>query len=124
MLVVLTVLAAFSAFASDLPLAAAWPLSVVAVGHGLRLVLRESRQRPRSVVISDDGAAVNIDGLKVEGFTVQWRGPLAFARWRDRQGLVHRLAWWPDTLPRSARRELRLAAPAASNASNAHSMAT
>jgi toxin CptA len=76
------------------------------------------------VVISDDGTAVSVDGARVEDFTVHWRGPLAFARWRDGQGGVHRLAWWPDTLPASARRELRLAAPAQSNASGAHSMAT
>lgn len=124
MLLTLTVLAAISSFASDLPLAVAWPLSVIAVGHGTRLVLRESRQKPRSVVISDDGAAVRIDGARIEDFVVHWRGPLAFARWRDDQGLIHRLAWWPDTLPGSVRRELRLAAPAASNASDAHSMAT
>lgn len=124
MLAALTGLAAFSAFASDLPMAIAWPLSVIAVGYGARLVLRESRQPPRSVVISDDGAAVRIDGSRVEDFVVHWRGPLAFARWRDHQGLVQRLAWWPDTLRGSARRELRLAAPAASNASSTHSMAT
>lgn len=124
MLVALTVLAAFSAFASDLPPAAAWPLALVAVTHGLSLVVRETRRRPRSVVIADDGAAASVDGRRVEDFVVQWRGPLAFARWRDGQGVIHRLAWWPDTLPGSARRELRLAAPATSNASNAHSMAT
>lgn len=124
MLVALAGLASFSAIASDLPRALAWPLAVVALAHGLGLALRELRKSGRALVISDGGAAVSIDGARVDEFVVQWRGPLAFARWRDRRGGVQRLVWWPDTLPGARRRELRLAASAPPNASSAHSVAT
>lgn len=116
-------LAAFSAIASDLPRAVAWPLAVVALGHGLRLAWRERRKPARAVVISEV-AIVSIDGVRVEGFAVQWRGPLAFAHWQDRAGATQRLDWWPDTLPSASRRELRLAAAAPVNAPAAHSVAT
>jgi toxin CptA len=54
---------------------------------------------------------------------LQWRGPLAFLRWRDSDGRMHRLAWWPDVLPVAARRELRLAALDGAGAVPAASMA-
>ncbi|MDQ3287396.1 MAG: hypothetical protein M3Q42_03900 [Pseudomonadota bacterium] len=116
-------LAAFSVIASDLPRAAAWPLGLLALAHGLHLAWRERRKPARAVVISA-AAIVSIDGVGVEGFAVHWRGPLAFARWRDARGATYRLSWWPDTLPAAARRELRLAAVAPMNAPSAHSMAT
>ena len=124
LLVVLGLLAAISAVASDLPRWLAWTLAPVALVHGLQLARREARKPRRDVVISGDGALVNIDATRVDGFVVQWRGPLAFASWRDDQGRTGRLLWWPDTLPRSARRELRLAAAAPSTARQAQSMAT
>ncbi|MBA2237585.1 MAG: hypothetical protein H0W24_02625 [Lysobacter sp.] len=116
-------LAAVSAIASDLPRPLAWPLALAALGHGLRLAWCERRKPARAVVISE-AARVRVDGVEVEGFAVQWRGPLAFVRWQDRAGATHRLAWWPDTLPAAARRELRLAAVAPTNAPPAHSVAT
>ena len=82
----LALLAALSALACDLPRWAAWPLAGLALAHGLRLARRERRRPGRMVVIADAGAAVSIDGVQVEAFAVHWRGPLAFASWRDGQG--------------------------------------
>lgn len=124
LLVVLGLLAASSAVASDLPRWLAWPLALVALAHGLRLARCEAGKPRRDVVIGGDGAVVTIDAIKVERFVVHWRGPLAFASWRDDQGRACRLAWWPDTLRRDSRRELRLAAAAPATARPAQSMAT
>lgn len=123
-LVTLAVLAAFSAVASDLPRWVAWPLALAAAIYGLWLARREWSKPWRSVVIADHGAMVSIDEIKVERFIVQWRGPLAFASWRDDQGRTCRLLWWPDTLRRQSRRELRLAAATPATARPAQSMAT
>ncbi|KGO97621.1 hypothetical protein N791_09275, partial [Lysobacter defluvii IMMIB APB-9 = DSM 18482] len=47
---------------------------------------------------------------RVAAVAVEWRGPLAFLRWRDAAGRVHRRTWWPDVLRPRDRRRLRLAA--------------
>ena len=49
------------------------------------------------------------EGQPIHEVQLQWRGPLAFLCWRDRAGQRQRLVWWPDTLPATRRRELRLA---------------
>lgn len=123
-LVVVAVLASFSTLASDLPRWLAWPSASVALVHGIWLARRERNRPHRSLVIADRGAQVSIDGVRVEHFEVRWRGPIAFARWHDHSGRTCRLAWWPDTLRRAARRELRLAAAMTTTARPAHSMAT
>ena len=110
--------------ASDLPRWLAWPLALVALAHGLRLARDEARKPPRAVVISDNGAVVFVDAARVDRFVVRWRGPLAFASWCDGRGRTCRLVWWPDTLRRASRRELRLAAPVPATARPAQSMAT
>jgi len=120
----LGVLAAVSVVASDLPRWLAWPLALVALAYALRLARCEARKPRVDVVVGADGVVVSIDGIKVERFIVQWRGPLAFASWRDGQGRTCRLAWWPDTLRREPRRELRLAAAVPATARAAQSMAT
>jgi len=102
----------------------AWPLALAAIAHGLRLAQRERSSPGRSVVIAGHGDMVRIDGIRVDRFVVRWRGPLAFASWRDGQGRTCRLTWWPDTLSRAARRELRLAAATPAAARPAQSMAT
>ena len=123
-LVALGLLAACSAVASDLPRWLAWPLALVVLAHGLRLARHEARKPARTVVLGDNGAVVFVDAAKVERFAVRWRGPLAFASWRDGHGRTCRLLWWPDTLRRASRRELRLAAAAPATARPAQSMAT
>ena len=122
-LCLLAVLAAASVLASDLPGRVAWPLTVTILGHGAWLAYRESRSRPHEVLIRDAGTVVEIDGERVDAFRVDWRGVLAFARWRDGGGRLRRRVWWPDTLPADARRELRLAAPVETSPRNPASMA-
>ena len=122
-LAALTLLAPFAVLVSEMPRAAAWPLALAALLHGLWSI-RQERRRPRCVfVFAGDGAPVLLDGAVIDGVTVRWRGSLAFVRWRGEDGRVHRRSWWPDTLPPARRRELRLAAPAQAAAPDAASMA-
>ena len=59
----------------------------------------------------------------MEDLDVEWRGALAFLRWRDAAGRTQRRGFWPDTLPAGKRRELRLAAPARPGAPELSGMA-
>ncbi len=108
--------------ASGVPAALAWPLSSLALLHGALLLRRQARAAER-VLHLRPGGPVEVNGEPVDDFRLDWRGPLAFARWRDAAGRTQRLAWWPDTLPPPLRRELRLAAPAPRAARDAPSMA-
>ena len=69
----------------------------------------------RRLVIASEAT---LDGVRLESCEVAWRGPLAFLRAEDASGRAHRLAWWPDTLPRTRRRALRLAMDALTHASS------
>lgn len=109
-LVLLAILAAASILASEMPALFAWPLAGLALAHGAVLFRRERGRPVRSFVLGG-GSPVLVDGRVVMDFDLQWRGPLAFAAWRDAGGRRQRVAWWPDTLPAAQRRELRLAAP-------------
>jgi toxin CptA len=122
-LAALIVLAPFAVLVSEMPRGVAWPLALAASTYGGWLFRREQRKPSRMFVFSRDDAPVLLDGEAVDEVTVHWRGPLAFVRWRDADGCVHRLAWWPDTLPPARRRELRLAAPTPMAAPDAASMA-
>jgi toxin CptA len=121
-LIVLTVLAACSLLASALPRSVAWPSALVAIMVGTRQLRRESRRTACPIVVAADGRAT-VDGAQVQGFAVDWRGPLAFAHWRDANGLSRRCSFWPDTLPGPRRRELRLAAAPRPGAPGAGGMA-
>lgn len=109
-LLAMTALAPFAVLVSEMPRVAAWPLAGGALAYGLFAARRERRHPPLTLGIH--GEHVEVDGVPVTGFRVVWRGPLAFACWRDGTGRRVRRVWWPDTLPSPARRELRLAAPA------------
>ncbi len=124
-LMLLPLLAALSLIASSLPRAIAWPLAAVVLALGAWRWRHEARQPLREILLkgvagdAHDGAGaggegsaslhVEIDGVEVEGWQLHWRGPLAFASFRL-HGRREYLSWWPDTLPASQRRELRLAA--------------
>ncbi|HLT44024.1 MAG TPA: hypothetical protein VK000_05110 [Luteimonas sp.] len=110
-LALLALLAAASILVSEMPRAAAWPLAAAALAHGILAVGRERARPVRSFVLGAGESPVLVDGAPVTGFDLHWRGPLAFASWRDAGGRRQRAAWWPDTLPPAQRRELRLAAP-------------
>ncbi len=115
-------LAACSLLASEMPAFVAWPAAVAALGWAAWRTRREAG-RPAQSFVFRAGAPVLVDGVAVDGLVLQWRGPLAFARWRDRDGRIRRRSWWPDTLPPARRRELRLAAPAGETARDGASMA-
>lgn len=109
-LIALGLLGAFSLLASELPRWLGWPLAPVVVLAGVRAARAELRKPQRQLVWPGLEAPVSIDGQAIAEAVVEWRGPLAFLRWREPDGRMRRLGWWPDTLPAAARRELRLAA--------------
>ena len=115
-------LASCSLLASELPGAIAWPAAVATLAWAGWRARREAGRRGESFVFRS-GAPVLVDGVAVDDLVLQWRGPLAFAHWRDGEGRVRRRSWWPDTLPPARRRELRLAAPAGETARGGASMA-
>lgn len=109
-LILLAALAPFAVLHSEMPRLAAWPLAIGAAAWGVRSAWREARKPARTFEIPSDAGPASLDGHPLALAEVQWRGPLAFLRWRDAAGRGGRLTWWPDTLPAAKRRELRLAA--------------
>ncbi|MEO6364658.1 MAG: hypothetical protein ABIO38_01195 [Luteimonas sp.] len=112
-LLALTALGVFSILVSEIPHPVAWPMAASALGYGLWLTRVEARRPARSFLWPGNEAPVMLDGEPVHEVEVQWRGSLAFVRWRGKRGRIQRASWWPDTLPAASRRELRLAAPMA-----------
>lgn len=117
----LGVLSGAGCVGSDLPRPWAWTLAAFAVVGGGLLAWREHRRAGMSVLIAPDGA-VHLDGIEVQGFDVAWRGPLAMMRWQGSSRTEFR-AWWPDALPATGRRELRLAMIRTASARGRDSMA-
>jgi toxin CptA len=109
-LILLAALAPFAVLQSEMPRPAAWPLAALAAAWGLHSAWREACKPARAFAFHPDTGTASLDGRPLALAEVQWRGPLAFLRWRDAAGQGGRLAWWPDTLPAAQRRELRLAA--------------
>jgi len=118
----LGVSASCALLASDLPARIAWPAAVCAWAYGAWLLWREHSRSPRTFVFRA-GATPLVDAEAAADFRLHWRGPLAFARWRDGRGRWQHCAWWPDMLPAPRRRELRLAAPVSRDAVRGASMA-
>ena len=104
------VLASISILASNMPRPAAWLLAGCVLVHAARLALRQSRLPVQVLVFPGNELPVLVDAVPVQQVDVQWRGPLACVSWKGGDGRRKRLSWWPDTLPSSRRRELRLAA--------------
>ena len=123
MLALLGILAAFSVLASEMPRLAAWPLALSALAFGLWRAWRESRSPVHDFFFPGNDLPVMLDGVPIDLVEVQWRGPLAFIFWKERDGRCRRLSWWPDTLPAARRRELRLAAGSLEAARNRPAMA-
>jgi toxin CptA len=121
-LVAIGILAALSVLESEIPRIPAWPIAVLAILDGFHLSRVSLRSLPRTLVWPIGGAPL-LDGMTLYEPQLHWRGPMAFLRWRDEAGRMRRLAWWPDTLPSAARRELRVAAAEAIPASSGASMA-
>lgn len=116
-------LAAIAVIASELPWPVAVPLACAAILHGGWLAGRESRRAASEIVIPPNEAAATIDGSPMFDLRIQWRGALAFLRWRDEAGRRRYLQGWPDTLAPADRRELRLAMAARAPAHSPRSMA-
>lgn len=120
-MIVLGLLAALSLALCALPLLAKLPASLAAAGQGLWLARRELR-RPACTLHwpgGDTPATISLPGTRAvptdPGQTwthlrLHMRTGIAVLGGRDPSGRMHRLAWWPDTLPSSSRRQLRLAA--------------
>jgi toxin CptA len=123
MLRVLGLLAAIAVTASELPWMVAVPATCIALFYGEWLARRESRRGVAEIVIPTHEAVPTIDGSPMEDLQVQWRGPLAFLRWRDEQGRRRYLQGWPDNLAPGERRELRLAMAARTPAHSPRSVA-
>jgi toxin CptA len=121
-LLALGVLAPISVLASEMPRAVALPLALLVSIIGLGLALRDA-WRPTLRVVIEAPDRVSIDDAPVDDFTVQWRGALAFLRWRDAAGRRHARSLWPDTLSPRLRRELRLAIPESNAGRGRDSMA-
>lgn len=103
------------------------PLALVAgAGRGRRALrrlagARELRASPQALVVAAD--AVSLDGVPLGRPVLQWRGPLAWLRYRDAAGRLRHRFWWPDTLDAAGRRELRLAWPVQAPTPDSLSMA-
>lgn len=117
------VLAAASVLLSGMSMSAAWLLATAVLIHALCLASREAKRPVRTLVFPGNDLPVMVDGMPVEQVEVQWRGPLAFVSWKERDGRRLRLSWWPDTLLPTRRRELRLAANATDTAPHRSAMA-
>lgn len=107
----LAVLAAISIVNCILEPGHAWPLGVCVLGWGLLQTRAEARKRCRNILIPSPPSLPCIDAEPVERIELLERGPLLVLRWwlgKRRQQLL----FWPDTLSRAQRRELRLAVTA------------
>lgn len=96
------------ATASALPTAAQWPLGLAAAAGTAVQGWRHARRRPLTFVIPAGDAPAQVDGLAVDALALHDRGPLLQLSWRC-NGRYHARLFWPDTLPPTRRRELRLA---------------
>ena len=123
MLLALGLLSSFATMASALSLLVSIPLATLALAHGACLSWRELVHPAHGLVIPLNATAATIDGEEMNDLALQWRGSLAFLKWRDRQGRRRRLFGWPDNLDVAARRELRLAMAARKPARPARSVA-
>ena len=90
---------ALSVLFSDMPKTFAWPLAALSLGYGCWLARREARLPDCRFVWPGHGKGlVTHDGRAVEDMSLQWRGPLAFMRFRGADSRIRHLSWWPDTL--------------------------
>ncbi len=96
------------ATASALPSAAQWPLGLLAAGAVAGQGWRCSRQPRLDIVIPSGDTPARVDDQPVEALRLHDRGPLLQLSWRQ-HGRQRACLFWPDTLPPTQRRALRLA---------------
>ena len=108
----LGVMAAISLALSALPWPASFPLAALALGRGLQLARHEWRKPACQLEFPLEGGSPVIHGggrsEVLSQAQLSLRGLLATLAWRDERGRAHALHWSADTLPRPARRRLRL----------------
>jgi len=104
----LSLLAAVALLNCDLELHLAWPLAIAVLLLGAHQVRAEARKPARQLLLPSPPAPMCVDGVSVQGPVLLERGPLLLLRWHQGRQ-CHQLLFWPDTLPRARRRELRLA---------------
>ena len=113
-LVGLGLLAALALWWSDLARPLALLAGIVVAVEGARLARRHLALPTLDVQWVGPGRAAELnfpDRVRVlDQVRVDFRGPLARLSGRDASGRRQHWQWWPDTLPRSARRSLRLTA--------------
>ena len=110
-LVALGLLAALSVALSDLPFAGKPALAALALGYGLWLARREWRRPACVLEIDGAGQLLMHEGAVASPMAsprLSLRGVVATLAWRDDSGRRQTLAWCADTLPVTARRQLRL----------------
>lgn len=107
--------AAAGVMASDVAHPWAEALAGFAAVSAMAQAHRGSQRCVRRVVIAREAT---LDGVRLDRCDLAWRGPLAFLQATDPCGELHRLAWWPDTLPPARRRALRLAMEALAHESS------
>jgi len=103
----LGLLAGASVLMSELPVAWALPLALVAAGQGVRLARREWKRAPCALEIDPVGQ-VSLQGSVVASAQLRLRGSLASLDWRDDRGRRGALLWCADTLDAPSRRQLLL----------------
>lgn len=121
-LLALGMMAALSLWLSALPPVAKMVGLWLALAEGVRLAHRHRVQPPLAIdwLGGDEPAYVTgATGIcRLDGVGARLRGPLASLWGTDAQGRMRRLAWWPDTLDASGRRQLRLAAAVSRRSAN------
>ncbi|MQP74557.1 hypothetical protein CQ393_01430 [Stenotrophomonas sp. MYb238] len=107
-LLLLGLLAAAALLNCELEARLARPAALLAPCWGIAAAWRELHRPRRQLLIPPAPAPPAVDGIAVDALELLERGPLLVLRWREgrRRG---QLLFWPDTLPRAQRRELRLA---------------
>lgn len=107
-LLLLGLLGAVALLNCELERPVAWPAALLGSCWGLRMARRGLRQPARQLLVPPAPVPASLDGVAIDALELLERGPLLVLRWRmgKRCG---QLLFWPDTLPRARRRELRLA---------------
>lgn len=105
-LALIAVLGAAGLFLTDFPPLVALAMAAGCLGWGGVLVRAELRRGRMALALRANGLA-EIDGVPVDDFAVDWRGPLACLSWLA-AGRRTRFVAWPDIIDPAARRELRL----------------
>jgi len=105
----LAVLAALALLNCALPRPWAVPLAVSVLLMGLLQAWNQWRKPAQKILIPLPPACPCIDQQPLQSMMFIERGPLSILRWKANNAARGQLLFWPDTLPATQRRALRLA---------------